>query len=406
MKYLIITFLITLLLPITGIAQVENPQIDSRNASIEDLMKLVPEGLKSHDRALYIKEGWIRDPYIYLAPDGYYYLTGTQSNPDDPREAEEPYNTGLDNPRITGSDKPSIVGSALRIWRSRDLINWENMGVPFTMDKGYWAEIYPERFKNVPHEKWRLWAPEVYFYNGKWIFVHTSPSPVRGGANLAVTQDEKFKGPFTHPMKDEMRYRHDPSLFQDKDGTFYLLWKNTSIVPLKEGFAGTAGDPVRIDPSGTRPGPDGDPISRIGHEGATIRIIGDKYVHFGTAWSTDRPRKGTYNLYYCTADKITGPYGPRQFAGRFLGHGTPFQDKEGRWWCTAFFNANVPPISHEESMKPSVGENAFTINEQGITIVPLEVRILDDGDIYIRAKDPKYAIPGPEEVQDFGIGPN
>ena len=36
-----------------------------------------------------------------------------------------------------------------------------------------------------------------------------------------------------------------------------------------------------------------------------------------------------YYLYYCTADKITGPYGPRLFAGRFLGHGTPFQDRDG-----------------------------------------------------------------------------
>ena len=111
--------------------------------------------------------------------------------------------------------------------------------------------------------------------------------------------------------------------------------------------------------------------------------------------------EGTYNLYYCTADRITGPYGPRRFAGRFLGHGTPFQDERGRWWCTAFFNASVPPISREDALKPSVGENAHTINEQGVTIVPLEVRVLEDGDIFIRAKDPAYAAPGPDEAQQF-----
>jgi hypothetical protein len=54
-------------------------------------------------------------------------------------------------------------------------------------------------------------------------------------------------------------------------------------------------------------------------------------------------------------------------------------------------------------MKPSVGDNAHTINEQGVTIVPLEVRVLENGEIHIRAKDPAYAVPGPEEVQDFGI---
>jgi arylsulfatase len=52
-------------------------------------------GLKSHDRALYIKAGWIRDPYITLGPDDYYYLTGTQPREGNPREANNPYNIGL-----------------------------------------------------------------------------------------------------------------------------------------------------------------------------------------------------------------------------------------------------------------------------------------------------------------------
>ncbi len=107
-------------------------------------------------------------------------------------------------------------------------------------------------------------------------------------------------------------------------------------------------------------------------------------------------------MYYCVADKITGPYGPRKFAGRFLGHGTPFQDKEGNWWCTAFFNGNVPPLSREEIETRDIGDNAQTINEQGVTIVPLDVRILESGQVYIRAKDPAYATPGPDESQKFG----
>jgi arylsulfatase len=383
---------LVLLLLVTAAAGAASPAMD--RATIQ-------AGLQTHDRALHIKDGWIRDPYIYLAPDGFYYLTGTTPNPGEPREEAEPYNSGLDLPAITGSDRPSIVGSSLRVWRSRDLVVWEDLGVLFTLDQGYWGEAMPGKFEAVPREEWRLWAPELYVFEGRWVFVHTSPSPVERGANLAVSRSATLSGPFTHPMKDAMRGRHDPSIFRDDDGTYYLLWGNTLIAPMKPGFAGFAAEPRRIDPAGSRPGPDGEPIRRIGHEGATIRRIGGKYVHFGTAWSTDRPRKGTYNLYYCTAETITGPYGPRRFAGRFLGHGTPFQDKRGRWWCTAFFNANVPPISREEALKPSVGGNAHTINEQGVTIVPLDVRVLDDGEVFIRAKDPAYARPGPEEVQPF-----
>ncbi len=202
-------------------------------------------------------------------------------------------------------------------------------------------------------------------------------------------------------MNGGMGQRHDPSLFTDDDGTVYMLWGNTQIAPLSKDLTNYAAEPVRIDPSGTRPGPDGNLISRIGHEGATMIKVGGKYVHLGTAWSTDRGRKGSYNLYYCVADKITGPYGPRKFAGRFLGHGTPFQDKDGKWWCTAFFNGNVPPLPRDGIDKRDIGDNAQTINEQGVTIVPLDVRVLDDGDITIRAKDPAYASPGPDESQDF-----
>ena len=101
------------------------------------------------------------------------------------------------------------------------------------------------------------------------------------------------------------------------------------------------------------------------------------------------------------SDKITGPYGPRKFAGRFLGHGTPFQDKEGRWWCTAFYNGNIPPVSDENIQNIDLGENAQTINEQGTTIVPLEVKILDEGEVFIRAKDARYRNPGPDEATTY-----
>ena len=33
-----------------------------------------------------------------------------------------------------------------------------------------------------------------------------------------------------------------------------------------------------------------------------------------TAWSTNQGRQGSYNLYYCASDKITGPDEVRKFA--------------------------------------------------------------------------------------------
>ncbi|MFK8113895.1 MAG: family 43 glycosylhydrolase [Rubripirellula sp.] len=339
----------------------------------------IRRGLKSHDRALYIKAGWIRDPYITSGPDGYYYLTGTQPKEGDPREAVNPYNIGLGD--------ESIVGDQVRAYRSRDLIKWESLGVIFTIKDTLYAD---KKRKKQP----RIWAPEVHWLGDRWALVHC-PKQV---SSLALSAGKELSGPWSHPMGKELGQRHDPSLFVD-EGNTYLLWQNTQVAPLNEGLTQYTAEPVRIDPSGTRPGPGGQPISRIGHEGATMMKVGGKYVHLGTAWSTDQGRRGSYNLYYCVADKITGPYGPRKFAGRFLGHGTPFQTKDGKWWCTAFFNANVPPLPRKGIESRDIGDNAQTINEQGLTIVPLDVKTLPSGEVYIRAKDPAYAHPGPDEAQ-------
>lgn len=336
------------------------------------------EAIKKHDRAVYIKDGWMRDPYIVLGPDGMYYLTGTTANPGDPKEKSDKYNTGLgDN---------SIVGSVMQLWCSPDLLEWTYLGTPYTLDDSshYKGEIGEEKeIKKVD----LLWAPELHWTGDKWALVHC-PLAV---SNLVLSEGMEVKRPWVNPMPKGFNGKHDPSLFKDDDGTWYLLWENTLIAPINKDFKGLAAKGKRIDPSNRR----------IGHEGATLRKIGKKYVHFGTAWSTDKMRKGSYNLYYCTSDNILGPYGERRFAGRFLGHGTPFQDKEGRWWCTAFFNGNVPPIDSEGIETRDLSETAQSINEQGVTIVPLEVKILDDGDIYIRAKDKRYGTPGPDEVQKF-----
>ncbi len=372
--------------PVLGL---ETPPIPPAPVATPMSRAAMEAGLRSHDRALFIKNDWIRDPYIILGPDDFFYLTGTTIATDDPRKDSDPYNVGL--------GVRSAVGWQCHVWRSKDLIDWENLGTRFDLTQT--AYVTEGRITSQEIRQQPLWAPEVHWIGDRWALVHC-PAAI---SSLALTEDAELKGSWTHPMGTALGRKHDPSLFQDTNGTWYMLWGNTRLAPLSQDFTRFTAPSVRIDPAGSRPDPrdPGQMISRIGHEGATMRKMGDKYVHFGTAWSTDLGRKGSYNLYYCTADEITGPYGPRKFAGRFLGHGTPFQTRDGKWWCTAFFNANVKPLPREGIAARDLSETAQTINQRGTTIVPLEVKILADGEIYIRAKDPDYATPGPDENQPF-----
>lgn len=345
--------------------------------------KEIRDALASHNRAIHVKDGWIRDPYIIKGPNGFYYLTGTTQSAAQKETASSKYNIGLGD--------SSLVGYELQAWKTKDFTQWESLDVPFTLKDGIWYQLNPEKFKEVPESQWRLWAPEFHFINNKLVMIHTSPSPV-GSANLVVATGTEPKRPWSNPMGEKIGKRHDPSLFQDEDGTWWMIWGATTIAPLKTDLTDFAGEPVNIGPSGE--------MSKMGHEGCLIRKIHGKYVLFGTGWSTGKMRKGSYNLYYAVADKITGPYSERKFVGRFLGHGTPFQDDKGLWWVTAFYNGNVPPLAKDGIRTKDLSQNAQTINEQGVTLVPLEVKMAGN-ELIIRAIDPDYATPGPDEAQKF-----
>lgn len=346
--------------------------------------KNLEAGLRSHDRALFVKSGWIRDPFITRGPDGMYYITGTTPLADDPREQSDPYNTGLGD--------LSLVGWHARVWRSPDLIEWTSLGSPFTLEDGIWPQANPEAFEKTPKSDWKLWAPELHWLGTRWALVHTSPSPV-AGANLSLSNGPEVQGPWINPMGAAIRKRHDPSLFHNDDGTWWMVWGATEIAPLSKDFSNFTSKPIRIGPSGE--------TSKMGHEGCLLHKIHGKYVLFGTGWSTAQMRRGSYNLYYATADRIEGPYSERKFVGRFLGHGTPFQDAQGRWWCTAFYNGNIPPLPTKGIQKRDLSLEAQTINPQGVTLVPLNVHLSGEGELVIHAKDPDYGTPGPDEAQSF-----
>lgn len=343
----------------------------------------IKAALSAHDRAIHVKDGWIRDPYLVKGPDNFFYLTGTTQSSQQEETEQTKYNIGLGD--------SSLVGYELQAWRTKDFITWESLGVPYTLEDGVWFRTKPEKFNSTPKESWRLWAPEFHFVENKVVVVHTSPSPV-GGANMSVASSIEPQRPWVNPMGTKIGRRHDPSLFKDDDGTWWMIWGATLIAPLKPDLSDFSGEAVEIGPSGEN--------RKMGHEGCLIRKIHGKYVLFGTGWSTGVMRKGSYNLYYATADNIEGPYSERKFVGRFLGHGTPFQDEVGKWWCTAFFNANVPPLAKKDIQSRDLSQNAQTINEQGVTLVPLDVKMVNN-ELIIRAKDPNYANPGPDEAQQF-----
>ena len=334
----------------------------------------VRKALEARDRAVLVKTGWLRDPMIFLSKDGYYYLTGTTRPVETENEPEEKVGPGW----------------KVRAWRSRELVGWEAIGDLTSLKDSPYYKTQRAVFDATPVEKWHVWAPELHQRDdGRWGLVYTVPPPLNPavGASVMLSETSDIHGPWTNPMSDKVGLRHDPSLVQDDDHVWWMIWGNTAVAPLKPDWSDYAAAPTVLKPSDS---------DAMGHEGCTILKIEGKWVLFGTGWSTSKWRKGTYNLYYAIADKVNGPYGERRLVGRFMGHGTPFQDKQGRWWCTAFPNANGPAISADRIEKRTAN-GAYTINPVGLTLVPLSVKRVGE-DIEIMALDKHYSTPGPDEV--------
>lgn len=347
----------------------------------------IASDLRKHEKAVNVYGATMRDPFITLAPDGFYYLSCTRPLKTFPNELP-----------------------GMQFFRSSDLINWEKLNPIWeARDSNYGSGLIKTASKRGTIGG--IWAPEVHFIDGKWVVINTSNMRM---ANLMVTKGKDITGPYrevmvganyskktdqqnqstvsTELMGLNMGFHRDPSIFIDDDKTPWLISGAAELYKLKSDLSGFEGYHKLIGPEDRL----------IGHEGVYIIKVGNKYVMFGTGWSTDIMRKGTYNLYYCVADKVTGPYGPRKFAGRYLGHGTPFKDKDGRWWSTAFYNADNPTITPLEASKMDLSKSAYSINQGGLTLVPMEI-YEENGDVIVKAKDEAYRYPGNDELQKFEI---
>ena len=70
---------------------------------------LIPQNVKP------LFDVWLRDTHIILARDGYYYCTGTT--------------------RAPGTENAKLYNDGIRMWRSPDLRQWEDMGLVWSFEK-------------------------------------------------------------------------------------------------------------------------------------------------------------------------------------------------------------------------------------------------------------------------------
>ena len=274
----------------------------------------------------------LRDTFVYAAPDGYYYMTGTSG----PNFWDNNY--------------------VIHIYRSADLSDWEDLGVVWDFrEHATWAKTISKESR-VP-----VWAPELIYTNGNWYMTYTMGFWDAMSCGILVSTTGRPEGPYTDTSTERLVDSLDGSLFVEDDGTVYFIYKDGMIAPLNEDLSGFAGDFKPLYAA------DGLPV---GFEGCSILKHNGKYYLTAATYNQSYDANGriitTYDSMIAVSDNLMGPYSETRLLLRNGGHNNLFVDKEGKVWTTLF----APTGDLGFTCKPALVR--LTEDERGILSVESE----------------------------------
>lgn len=208
------------------------------------------------------------DPTVIQAPDGYFYLYATENIRNIP------------------------------IHRSRNLVDWEEIGTAFT-----------DATRPTFEPKGGLWAPDINYINGKYVLYYSMS--VWGGewtCGIGVAMADKPEGPFTdlgeiiRSRKIDVQNSIDQYYIED-GGKKYLFWGS---------FRGIYGIELSDDGLSVRDGAGKKQVAGTAYEGVYIHKKGGYYYMFASVGSCCEGLKSTYTTVVGRSESLFGPYTDKQ----------------------------------------------------------------------------------------------
>lgn len=300
-------------------------------------------GVYAHLKPLAIP-GNICDCSILNAPDGFYYLTGSNVND---------------------------IGN-LYIYRSKDLMKWEKIGPVWRYEDIEWLtnkEPKPSpddpRFRQKEHAR-LIWDCEMEYADGKYyLYFNIMPRgwlPDDPEAGSGVLVSDKAEGPYTSLGRKGGYYTKDakggaPRIFTGADGKVLANavqnwkpsvgkadfskkeWRDWDFKPLDLG----AGDKYAHDGWGNVHCVEGLYLYTTMHNQAP-------QPHWLNGMG-GQPGRNFGNMVYASAKSPWGPYRNYKMVPS-CEYGNPFKDKEGQWWTTVFFRSQLDPWWEHATLMP------------------------------------------------------
>jgi len=264
---------------------------------------------------------YLRDTQVTVGRDGKYYMTGTPGTYEFMFKKEK----GSD-----GKLHHWLFNEGVPLWVSDDLKEWKWIDYVWQFDRdGTWAKEIGERGGANARA---VYAPEIHYLKkrDKYYIVYGPNTTRKDGQSygLGILESKEPQGPYkevtgTKPICSG----YDGNLFEDDDGSVYLLRNSGRIMKLKDDLSGPAEPERQLQPSN---------YPRVGYEGVYLFKRNGIYYLTGADQTAYKNGATLYTTVVAMATNIYGPYSARYFAYPAGGHSCVFQDTKGQWHATSF----------------------------------------------------------------------
>lgn len=228
----------------------------------------------------------VPDPTIIKAPDGYFYLYGTEDTHNMP------------------------------IFRSRNLVDWLFVGTAFT-DATRPRTVSPfvkYTYSDGSTKSPMMWAPDIEYVNGTYNLYYAIG--VWGDlekSGVGVATSERPEGPFVDRgaifLGEDIGVRNSiDQFFISEGGRNYLVWGSFCGIYMIELTA----DGLRVKPGATKK-----QLAGTLTEASYIYKKDGYYYLFGSAGSCCSGASSTYHVVYGRSKSLFGPYVTKS-GGKFL----------------------------------------------------------------------------------------
>lgn len=244
------------------------------------------------------------------------------------------------------------TGWGINVWSSSDMKSW-------TKEKSVFSKPPEWAVKDIPNFKGHIWAPDIYFHNGKYYLYYSISAFGKNTSAIGVAvnptldpESPDFKwtdhGKVIESFPGKSNWNAiDPNIIKDKKGVpwmaFGSFWDGIKLVQLSKDMLHITGQPDQLltiasrkkDPNGPNPpSVDGNPVDAGGNaiEAPFLFKKAGYYYLFASIDYCCKAEKSTYKMIVGRSRSIKGPYVDQKGVELKTGGGTLVLEGNARWY--------------------------------------------------------------------------